>query len=171
MDLRLAQTGDLPALKAMYKKIICRMEQDGIPIWDEVYPCAFFEEDIEKGRLYVLTQGREIAAAFALCETDGGEPALSWKDPRGRALYLGRLGVSVDHLRQGVGSAALRSAMALAQEKGAEFLRLLVVDIDLPAIDLYRKNGFCQADGVHVQRFDDVVLHEYGFEIGLLQPR
>ena len=67
MHLRLAGMDDLTQLKTVYKEIIGKMNREHIQIWDEVYPCAFFEEDIKKGRLYLLTRGRDIIASFALC--------------------------------------------------------------------------------------------------------
>ncbi|EFC99841.1 hypothetical protein CLOSTHATH_01950 [Hungatella hathewayi DSM 13479] len=40
------------------------------------------------------------------------------------------------------------------------------MDINKPAIHLYMKNGFEQADGIYDEVIDDdLVLHEYGFEI------
>ena len=171
MHLRLAGMDDLTQLKTVYKEIIGKMNREHIQIWDEVYPCAFFEEDIKKGRLYLLTRGRDIIASFALCPSNSGEAHLKWKDPRGKALYLDRFGVNVDCMRQGVGSAALRYAMALAREMDADFLRLLVVDVNLPAIRLYEKNGFCRVGRIYEESFDDVVLREYGYESGLSQSR
>ena len=56
-------------------------------------------------------------------------------------------------------------AAVLAKEKGAEYLRLFVVDINKPAIQLYRKNGFVQAEGVYEEKIDhDLTFTEYGFE-------
>ena len=64
MQLRPAELGDLPQLKAVYQGIIRDMTQRDLTIWDEIYPCAFFEEDIEQNRLYLLPcaapmQGRD----------------------------------------------------------------------------------------------------------------
>ena len=62
----------------------------------------------------------------------------------------------------------LDKAKEIAQTFGAEYLRLFVVDINIPAIQLYLKNGFVKADGVYDEVFDDgYVLHEYGYEIKL----
>lgn len=58
----------------------------------------------------------------------------------------------------------LHEAAKLAAEKNAEYLRLFVVDINVPAVNLYLKNGFRQAEGVYEENFDDFVLREYGFE-------
>lgn len=42
------------------------------------------------------------------------------------------------------------------------------MDINVPAIHLYIKNGFIRANGIYDEVIDkDLVLHEYGFEAAL----
>lgn len=68
----------------------------------------------------------------------------------------------------GIGSLALEKARETAKKLGAAYLRLFVVDINKPAIQLYIKNGFVKADGIYEEEFDDgFVLHEYGYETKL----
>ena len=166
MNLRLATSNDLPKLKAVYGKIIDNMNRHNIAIWDEIYPCEFFTEDIENNRLYLLVEDNDhIVAAFALCESNPGESSVKWENPNEKALYIDRFGVNVDYSRQGIGSIMLNHAIALAKQKGAKYLRLFVVDINKPAINLYIKNGFNQVPGIYEERIDDFVLYEYGFEI------
>lgn len=166
MNLRLADLSDLPELKLVYQKIISNMNKENIQIWDEIYPCSFFEEDIKKRRLYVLTENGEIASAFALCSSNSGTDYINWKDKADKALYIDRFGVNVNYLRRGVGSMMLKKAAELAKEEGANCLRLFVVDINKPAINLYIKNGFEKADGIYDEIIDDdLVLHQFGFEI------
>lgn len=60
----------------------------------------------------------------------------------------------------------IKKAIAISREMGAEYLRLFVVDINKPAINLYRKNGFKKAGGIYEEFIDDgFVLHEYGYEM------
>lgn len=167
MDLTLAKKSDLPQIKTMYKKIIDNMNKNDIQIWDEIYPCEFFQDDIQNKSLYILTEGNDIVAAFALCESNDGEDHLNlkWKNVKEKALYIDRLGVNVNYLRQGVGGLMLKNAMKLAKQKDAKYLRLFVVDINKPAIKLYLKNGFKRVDGTYEEKIDDFVLREYGFEI------
>ena len=47
MDFRQAVMQDLPQLKDMYKRIIKNMNEQNIQIWDDIYPCEFFEDDIK----------------------------------------------------------------------------------------------------------------------------
>lgn len=165
MECRPAKTEDLPQLKEMYRRLIERMYDQNICIWDEVYPCEFFREDIEQGRLYVLTDREEITAAFVLCDANGGAGAVQWENAAARAVYIDRLGVNVDHAGKGVGSAALQWAAVLAVQRGAQYLRLFVVDCNEPAIRLYLKNGFRRAGGVYDEVIDeDLVLRELGLE-------
>jgi len=158
MNLRLANINDLPKLKPMYGKIIDNMNRNNIPIWDEIYPCEFFSDDVENNRLYLLVEEHDdIVAAFALCDSNAGESYVKWENEHDKALYLDRVGVNVDYLRRGIGSIML---------KYAKYLRLFVVDINKPAIHLYLKNGFGQVDGIYEERIDDdLILCEYGFEI------
>lgn len=166
VEFRLATTADLPQLKAVYREIAAHMRSNGIDIWDDVYPCEFFGEDIERQCLYVLTDGQAIVAAFGLCGECSGESSVEWADQQAKALYLERFGVHSGHLKKGIGSIMLQKAIALAGDKGAAYLRLFVVDSNEPAINLYRKNGFMRREGVYDEVVDDsLVLREYGFEI------
>lgn len=169
MDMRPASAKDLPGLKKMYMEIVADMGRRGLNIWDETYPVELLGADIEGGSLYVLEENGEIAAAFALCCKGPGRESVEWENKGAKALYLDRLGVSVWRLRRGVGSEALKKAAALAKEKGAEYLRLFVVDSNLPAIKLYERNGFHRAKGILEEKIDeDLILREYGFELGPL---
>ena len=167
MDLRLANINDLSKLKAIYGNIIDNMNRNNITIWDEVYPCDFFSDDIENNRLYLLVETHDdIVAAFALCESNIGESYVKWENVHDKALYIDRFGVNVDFSRRGIGSIMLKHAITLTKQKHAKYLRLFVVDINKPAINLYLKNGFRHVDGIYEERIDDdFILREYGFEI------
>jgi len=166
VNLRIATTDDLPQLKAVYEQIIDTMNKDNVQIWDEIYPYEFFSEDIENNRLYVLVENNQIASAFALCNSNAGENYVKWENRQEKAVYIDRLGVNVNYSRRGIGSKMLTMAIALAREKGAKYLRLFVVDINGPAINLYIKNGFEKVGGIYNEMIDDDhVLHEFGFEI------
>ena len=46
MNLRLANMYDLPKIKVIYGKIIDNMNKNNIQIWNEIYPCEVFYDDI-----------------------------------------------------------------------------------------------------------------------------
>ena len=166
MDFRLANKQDLPPLKTMYRQIVNHMNDQGIPIWDDIYPSEFLAEDIERQRLYVLLENGEIVSAFALCDANAGEGAVQWKENGAKALYIDRLGVDVRYAKRGIGSRMLAKAAELAKAFGVAYLRLFVVDSNEPAIRLYEKIGFAKAVGIYEEAFDDgFTLREYGYEI------
>ena len=166
MNIRLASMQDLGSLKQMYREIVHHMNENGIDIWDDVYPCEFLKDDIENGSLYVLDNDKQIVGAFALCESNDGEKYVQWKYDH--PMYIDRVGVHVHYLRQGIGSLLLKEAMKISKDKNKNCLRLFVVDINKPAIDLYKKNGFEEVEGIYDEVIDeDLVLHEYGFEVKL----
>ena len=166
MDFRLAKIDDLPQLKLVYRDIIHNMNKENIQIWDEIYPCEFFSDDIANNCLYILVEDKEIVSAFALCDSNSGAEHVKWKKEQQKALYIDRFGVNVNYLKKGIGSIMLQKARAVAREQGVEYLRLFVVDINKPAINLYIKNGFQKADGIYDEIIDDdLILHELGFEI------
>ncbi|GKU24465.1 hypothetical protein CFOLD11_12910 [Clostridium folliculivorans] len=167
MDFRLADINDLPKLKAVYRNIIDNMNRNNIQIWDEIYPCEFFRDDIENNRLYILVEDNDdIVAAFALCESNAGESYVKWGNTHEKALYIDLFGVNVDYSRRGIGSIMLNHAITLTKQKKAKYLRLFVVDINKPAINVYLKNGFKRVYGIYEEKIDDnIILREYGFEI------
>ncbi|WP_255417557.1 GNAT family N-acetyltransferase [Acidilutibacter cellobiosedens] len=122
---------------------------------------------MENGRLYLLVEEHDnIVAAFALCELNTGESCMKWENTHDKALYLDCFGVNVDYSRRGIGIMMLKHAIALTKQKDAKYLRLFVVDINVPAINLYLRNGFRQVDGIYEEKIDDnFTLREYGFEI------
>ena len=168
MKLRLANISDLPKLKNIFRKIVDNMNKSNIPIWDEIYPCEFLANDIKNSCLYVLEKNNDIVSAFALNSTHSGEPYVKWKNTQAKVLYIDRLGVNVDYLRKGIGDMMINNAINLGKNNGVKYLRLFVVDINKPAINLYTKNGFKQVDGVYKEKIDDnLTFNELGFEIEL----
>lgn len=166
MKLRLANKQDLPQLKTMYKDIVENMNKNKITIWDDVYPSIFFESDILNKQLYVLEDDSVIVSAFCLC--DDNIDSIQWKEPAAKALYIQRLGVNVLYMQKGIGSKTLDQAKELARKLNYNYLRLLVVDFNYPAINLYLKNGFVKKEGVHSEVIDEeTILYEHGYEIEL----
>ena len=166
MEFRLANIDDLPKLKAVYRDIICNMNKENIKIWNEVYPCEIFCDDIANKCLYILVENKEILSAFALCNSNSGAESVKWKNEQKKVLYIDRFGVNINYLRKGIASIMIQKAKSISGNQGAEYLRLFVVDINKPAINLYIKNGFQKADGIYDEVIDDnIILHELGFEI------
>lgn len=167
MELRIAAKKDLLELKVMFENIIENMYKNNIKIWNEYYPYEEFIDGIESKSLYLLTNKEEIVAAFGLCNSAGGQDCFEWKDKNAQSLYLSQVGVNIKHTRQGVGGLVLKCALDIAKQKNATYLRLMVVDINKPAINLYLKNGFEQVSGLYNEFSESLntTISELGFEI------
>jgi ribosomal protein S18 acetylase RimI-like enzyme len=169
MEIRLATENDLPELKTMFGDIVNNMNNMGITIWDEVYPYEVFIDDIDDGTLYVLVDDNEIIATLGLFNSNDAEDCFNWNNKESKAMYVGRVGVKVDHLRKGVGSVIVNKAKEIAKQNGAEYLRLLVATINEPATNLYLKHGFKKVSGESKEYSEkrDLYITEYGYELKL----
>ena len=166
MNIRLANKQDLPVLEQMFNRIVAEMNKNNIYIWNEYYPFEEFENDIEQSRLYLLVDEHDICAAFALFDSITGAECFKWETNNTKPIYIGRLGVNVDYLRKGIGTRVIEEAITLAKQRQGEYLRLTVVKENIPAINLYLKNGFNQVDGVYNEYSESLgkTIQEIGFE-------
>ena len=164
----LAKINELEKIQNMYTKIVEYMDANEIRIWNENYPNEEFEDDIKKKQLYLLKEKDNILGAFVMFEHETPEEGIEWKDQNAKAYILNRVGVNVDYLRQGNGQKIINSACKIATKKGAGYLRLLVSELNNPAIELYTKCKFNKLKGIHEAKVNEnCTLNEYGFEMQL----
>ena len=117
--------------------------------------------------MYVLVDQDIIISALALNDDGHNIDLIKWENPKAKALYIYRFGVSINHKRQGIGKLMLDHAMETAKSKNAQYLRLFAVDYNKPAINLYNKLGFKCMEGIFIENIDDVIYEENGYEIKL----
>ena len=130
MQFRLAEKQDLIEIVKMYKEVVKNMNANGLQIWDDSYPFAFFESDIQNKQFYVLEEDSKIISAVAICDKHIGENVGKWENPNAKAFYLSRFAVNPDYLKQGIGSLMISKIKKVAKELGAKYLRLFVVIIN-----------------------------------------
>ena len=162
INIRLANIYDLAELKMMYDKIVVNMHKNGINMWNDVYPYICFEERINNKNLYVMTYENEIIASFSLVNSIEDAEDFKWSGDK--ALYLGTVGVNVEFLKQGIGQLVIENSEKIAKSKGFNYLRLDVNEINIPAINLYKKCGFKQVEGE--SRFFSEILNKEIVELG-----
>lgn len=167
MNLRLATEIDLPSLHTLFAEITGKLDSENIRIWDEVYPDCAFPDDIKRKSLFVLEEKGKLISAFALCKKPEDEGSIVWENSEAKGIYLFRFGVAPGYLNKGIGTCMLKEAERLAKERDGEYLRLLVVDYNIPAVKFYQKNGYIKAKGYYVKDQDGLILKEYGYELKL----
>lgn len=166
MKFRLATLSDLENIKNTFNSIIIEMEKGPLQIWDDEYPSGTFETDIRNNSLYVLIDKDSVVSSFTLEKESVGAKYLEWENNEAKALYMVRLGVHPSYTHQGIGSYMIKQAIRIAKEENFEYLRLFSVYNNIPATNLYEKNGFTKAIGIYDDVVDvDIVYREFGFEI------
>lgn len=118
-----AAPGDLPAVFALYEARVRWMDETGIRQWNDtdylnVYPMTYYQAHQEAGRLFVLRDGREIAAAIVLLEQDARWPEMTGTD----AYYAHNLVTALS--AKGAGRILLLATEDLARARGKRFMRL-----------------------------------------------
>lgn len=58
--------------------------------------------------------------------------------------YISNVAVSPEHRRLGIADSLISALVEKANKKGLSFVTLEVRKSNVPAIELYRKNGFCE---------------------------
>lgn len=153
--LTLAERSDLEAVLGLIEARITWMDRKGIRQWNvtgyrDAYPRAYYERQIEQGRLYVLRRapGGPAAGAAVLLDEDG-----RWADcPADDAWYLHNF--VADVRARGAGGVLLRLAETMAGARGKRRIRLDCAADNAALNAYYERRGYhlrgrC-ADGPYV---------------------
>jgi GNAT superfamily N-acetyltransferase len=167
LRVRDAGPDDLEELRALYARVVAGMDAAGVDIWSADYPWMAIRGDVAAGELRVAEKGGALLGACALNPAAANCDDAPWAEPDAPARYLGRLGVDPAHAREGVATALVEDAAQRALEAGARWLRLFVVDVNVPAIRFYEALGFARRSGIFQLDLGGELLHEYPYELGL----
>ncbi|ATG51183.1 GNAT family N-acetyltransferase [Brachybacterium vulturis] len=176
MDLsfRRAAPEDVPAAQAAYRQIIDHLARTAdFPHWhteDHPRP-AQVAAWIAAGELYLAhtpddtgsASPAEIAGVVVLNHaTAGGYDDADWAIDAApeEVLVVHVLGVTPDHLGQGVARFLIDSSLQAAREQGCRTLRLDAYVENLPARTLYARHGFTDL-GVHTLDYDGTDLEQF----------
>ena len=82
------------------------------------------------------------------------------------AIYLGLIAVNMSNRRQGVGKFIIKEAIRIAKERNVDYIRLMVENRNVPAINMYTKYGFEKKRGIHKESYPsrNLYLIECGYE-------
>ena len=126
---------DIDEVFDMFQHTIERMNQNGIPQWDEVYPW--------KKELYIGRIDDKIAVAYVLNkEYDSQYENGQWLYSDLNYYVLHRLCVSSDFQNQGIGTRTVCYIEKQVKDMGAEVIRLDAFTLNPHALALYRKLNY-----------------------------
>lgn len=174
MDLRLRRAGsaDTGAAQALYRQILAHLGATvDFPHWhSENHPSPEqVQRWVDLGTLFlavtpVVDPAEERIAGAVVLDHEAPEAyqAASWAVPasRGEVLLVHALGVSPDHLRQGVARLLIAGALEVARQKDCRTVRLDVYVENLPARELYARCGFTDL-GLHTVRYEGTDLSQF----------
>ncbi len=144
MELIRATEQDVDDLLAFYRHVADNMEEQGIDHWHwGRYPNEeFIREDIAKGEMYYMLEGKTISAAVVI--TVGQEEAydsLTWSCGM-RPGSFRRLAVHPSMQGAGLGGLVLDDVLQLLRRSGCDCVRCDTAEVNRHAIRLYEKLGF-----------------------------
>jgi GNAT superfamily N-acetyltransferase len=144
VELRLAESHDLPRILDIVRNVVPIMQANGNPQWDDSYPLAeHFNEDIRLRQLWVAVDDADVVVAIGALTTDQpGDYAAAGCDLTKPAIVPHRMAVSPSHQGNGIALQFLKKSEELARERGFEFVRIDTNKVNEVMQKVITKAGF-----------------------------
>ena len=158
MQIRKCTEADITSTGAFYDRIVLWLDRHiNYPKWIYgIYPSMETAKTSTKaGTQFIFLDDNDIIGAFILNDDpDGNYQIGSWRQllPDGEYMELHTLAIDPEYHRQGIGTEIIRYCVDRARSNGYKALRVDIVPGNLPARNLYEKNGFTYAGDVDLER-------------------
>ena len=146
MIFRKAEKEDFYKIRSLYWNLIDQEQDDpSFPHWKKgIHPSdEMMQDSTDKGELYVLSDGGEIAACvIANAEKVDGYSDAPWQIDSDEVIVLHVLAVHPDHRGKGLARRLVENVIEQGRKEGKKALRLDVIENNITAEKLYQKLGF-----------------------------
>ena len=146
MLFRKAEKEDFDKVRSLYWMLIDQEQDDpSFPHWKKgIHPSdEMIRTSIDKGDLYVLVDGDEVAACvIANDEKVDGYADAPWQINSDEVIVLHVLAVHPDHRGKGLARRLVGNVIEMERAAGKKALRLDVIENNTTAEKLYQKLGF-----------------------------
>lgn len=144
----------LDAIMNLVSRAIERMDERGIPQWDEVYPNRqTFAGDIGERSLYGLAVDGTLAGIVTLNgEQDDEYANVAWQSDDPNPLVIHRLCVDPFHQGKGIAKALLDFSEDYARAHGYRTIRLDAFTLNPVSLTLYRARGYSERGVVRFRK-------------------
>ena len=146
MLFRKAEKEDFDKVRSLYWMLIDQEQDDpSFPHWKKgIHPSdEMIRTSIDKGDLYVLVDGDEIAACvIANDEKIDGYADAPWQIESEEVIVLHVLAVHPNHRGEGLARRLVGNVIEMERAAGKKALRLDVIENNTTAEKLYQKLGF-----------------------------
>ena len=142
MIFRKAEKEDFYKIRSLYWNLIDQEQDDpSFPHWrKDIHPSdEMMQDSIDKGDLYVLADGGEIAACvIANDEKVDGYAGAPWQIDSDEVIVLHVLAVHPDHRGKGLARRLVENVIEQERKAGKKALRLDVIENNTTAEKLYK---------------------------------
>jgi len=154
MKVRPAKKSDIPEILGIVSAVRKEyFEKNGIPQWNDGYPDrAIFEEDLENGGLFVLSQGENVIGTVTVTyaresryDAIEGE---GWQED-GDYAVVHRIAVSPDFHGMGLGGALIAVADKLCEQRGLHSVRSDTHEANIGMRRTLEKAGYTCRGTIH----------------------
>ena len=146
MIFRKAAKEEFYKIRSLYWNLIDQEKDDpSFPRWKKgIHPSdEMIQDSIDKGDLYVLVDGDEIAACvIANAEKVDGYSDAPWQIDSDEVIVLHVLAVHPNHRGKGLARRLVENVIEQERKVGKKALRLDVIENNTTAEKLYQKLGF-----------------------------
>ena len=163
MEIIQCQIIHLQELTQFYNKIVIYLDKTiNYPKWIYgEYPCEkTIKEAIEKKYQYAYIENSKIIGAFVLNEDPGGNyENAKIEFQRGDYLVIHTLATDYNLYKKGIATKMIKYCIDKAQKEGYKAIYVDVVPTNIPARNLFAKNGFKYLGDFNLDRtFEDIPL-------------
>ncbi|MGN1409367.1 MAG: GNAT family N-acetyltransferase [Eubacteriales bacterium] len=155
--IRKTTQSDIDSVLEIYRGARESIGKLGIDQWQNGYPSrTVLEDDIRNSRSYVVCDGEEVAATFALI--DDGEPSYDeisdghWLtgDENRNYAAVHRVAVAVSRRGSGAAGAVVKFSADFAREHGMTSVRIDTHEGNVVMRKMLEKNGFVCCGVIHL---------------------
>lgn len=148
--IRLAKKPEISAILKLTAACAQNMADQGIHQWNEDYPSReAFENDIDRGELYVLQEGQNIVGTIVISNfMDPEYTAVPWTTTDQNNLYIHRLAVHPEHQSKGYGKLLMDYAEEHARNQNSNAVRLDTFSKNGRNISFYKNRGYREVGSI-----------------------
>ena len=161
--IRKAKPAEISKLITITKACANKMKANGIYQWNEAYPnTTAFENDLERGELYVLLVNRIIIGCITISTFKDKEyDAINWLTKDGLNFYIHRLAIHPNSQHKGFAKQLMDFAEDFAREQSGLSVRLDTFSKNNRNQKFYEARGYSKLGDVYFPRQTEFPFHCY----------
>lgn len=146
-----ATAADLEGIEQIFAQARKFMASCGNPQWSDGYPYPqVIAQRVERGQMFKIVCGEDIAAVFSVLESDGDydDNSTLWRTERGQYLAVHTVAVNQLFRGRGYARAVFSAAENMAKSLGKLSLRIDTHEKNAPMRSALRAFGFAERGGI-----------------------